>query len=97
MGLVTLDRLRCGEVMFVVCKFYTFNQPILESLLGDGFAFDSSAISDKELGSAILPEVTGASHIRIEFPCGHKSLRSAPSVWLRIAGTKMGQAALALV
>ena len=39
-----------------------------ESLLGDGFALDSSAINNKELSSAVLPEVNGASHILIECP-----------------------------
>ena len=57
----------------MICKFYAFDQPIREPLLGDRLACDSPTIGDEELGSAVLSVVAGASHILIESPADTES------------------------
>ena len=45
--------------MLVIRELYPLDQPLGKPLLRDGFTFVSSAIGDKELVSALLPDITG--------------------------------------
>ena len=64
----------------------------VESLLGDGFTLVLSAVGDKELGSALLPDLHRYS-FRARLM---QSLRSELSDWLCIAGTKIGRVVFTL-
>ena len=68
MCLVAINLIRCREVVLVIGKLDALDQPFGEPLLGDGFAHDLSAIGDKELCCAVMPEVTGVSHVLGECP-----------------------------
>ena len=91
MGLVALNPIRCGKVILIISIFDTLTHH-LESLLGDGLALDLSTVGDKELGCAILIDIAGALQVQMYSlrALQTQSLRSIPSVWLCIAGTKMG-------
>ena len=66
--LVALNPTRVGEVVLIISKLDTLDQPFGELLLGDWLAVEFSTISDKELCCSVMPEVTGASHVLIGCP-----------------------------
>ena len=72
-GLVARNLIRCGEAVFVISIFDALDQPFRESLLGDGLALDLSALGDKELGCAVLPEFTGVLQVLTECPMDTES------------------------
>ena len=67
-GLVALNPIRCGGVVRVISEFDALDQLFGEPLFGDGLAPNLFAIGNKELGCAVSPESTGASHIFTQCP-----------------------------
>ena len=65
-GLVILDPIWSGEVVFVIRELYAFDQPFEKLLLRDGLTPVSSAVGDKELGRALLPDITGSPQILVQ-------------------------------
>ena len=51
---------------FCHLTLYAFIQPFGELLLRDGFTLVSSTIEDKELGSTLVPEITGSPQVLIQ-------------------------------
>ena len=77
--------------MLVKRELYALDQPLGKLLLRDGFTLVSSAIGDEELGSALLPDITGSSQILVESISDTESAVPYPSgcAWLaqRSGGT----------
>ena len=63
--LVTVYPLWSGEIALVIRELYALDQPLGKPLLRDGFTLVSSIIGDEELGSALLPDITGSLQVLI--------------------------------
>ena len=59
--LVALGPTWNSEVVLVINMFDTFDQPLGELLLRDGFALVSSAIGNEELSFVVAPDVISTS------------------------------------
>ena len=63
---MALDPIWHGEVVLVIRELYAFDQPFQKPLRRDGFTLVSSALGDKELGSALLPDITSPTQVLIQ-------------------------------
>ena len=52
--------------MFVITELYAFDQPFGEPLLRDEFTLVLSAVGNKELGSALLPDIAGSPQVHVQ-------------------------------
>ena len=57
MGVVTFDSYWGGEFILGVRELNALHQPLGKPLFGDGFTLALSAIGNRELGSALLPDI----------------------------------------
>ena len=49
--------------VFLTRELYAFNHPFGKLLLRDGFTLVLSTIGDEELGSSLLPDITGPPQV----------------------------------
>ena len=63
---MALDPIWYGVFVLVIRHLNPFDQPFGKPLLRDGFNFVLSAVGNEELGSALLPDLTGSPQVLVQ-------------------------------